>query len=171
MVSKWAIWPGELNPERFLFFFRITYNAGQDWRFPFFKFSALCDFFRKKNVSPRGPLFNFLDVSRHNGGWKIPNATLPPFWFFSGNMRLLFQKLFPQSVSPSIYWCFATMDVKISQEDPLLSANSVHFLALVQCFWHSETFFRKTSFSTFFPSFFSILRQNGCSKIRSGPFF
>ena len=97
-----------------------------------FSFFRQCETFFEKKFPQKVPL-QFFDVLRQNGCWKMPKG--PPFSFF-GIVRFFFSPkgpLFPFSFfgivrlfseiffHRSIFWCFATMDVKKCERIPLLA--------------------------------------------------
>ena len=70
-------------------------------------FSALWDFFPKKEFFHRRVPLQFFDIFRQNGCWKIPKG--PPFSFF-GIVRLFFSIYFHKRVPNSpILWHFEVL--------------------------------------------------------------
>ena len=85
--------------KKFFWFFRLIFSIGRDWMVTPFK----CFWHSETNKKTflKGPLFNFFDVRRQNGCWKIPKG---PSFAFSAmwipfawkNLPFIFLDVLPQ---------------------------------------------------------------------------
>ena len=100
---------GLANWTKKVFFFRLTYNTGKDWRVPLSVFPALWIFFPIFFL-PKGPPPFFLNVLRQHRCWKNPKG--PPFTFFPALWEFFRIFFLPKRSPLQFFRCLTTMDVK-----------------------------------------------------------